>query len=167
MKNKDKKFYFDLRVIYKEMQRVCYDSYMAMPDDGTSVKAMIADVLEGHNGARINELISLALAEFSELLHPYIEDVGEPFAYTDRVDDITQPINLRLSVPESMSETTLKLLYNLGYEYIIARVLYDYTININHNVASIWLAKYEKAKQDIILAKSIRKTPIRRRCNPF
>lgn len=127
----------------------------------------LVDICEDGNVDRVTEVLNAAHAAVVEMLYPYTK--AEPVDGEIICDRMREPERyaVDMTVPATMSRTTLYLLARLIHEYMVSMALYDWLCITKPEAAGKWLAKAEDAKMKINASKNTRTGAIRRRLHPF
>lgn len=127
----------------------------------------LVDIGEEGNVDRVNRILGVAHAAAIEMLYPYTKQ--EPIDDEVICDKMWTPdkYEIRMSVPATMSKTTLHLLSRLIHEFMVARVIYDW-LSITHPEASRnWFDKAMEAAEEINSIKHTRTGVLRRPSHPL
>ena len=135
--------------------------------DLQSVLHQVYDICEDGNIDRVNRILQLAHAEASEMLYPYSKI---PCTEDEVVaSDVLTPDSyvIKLALPESFSDTSLKLLSNLIHEYLVCRVLADWLSITAPSLSEKWAMKIATIVEKTQALINSRRTPLRRKLAPF
>lgn len=130
------------------------------------VKHLLADIGEKGNVDRVSRILSLVHAEVVEMLYPYTKRELTQEEITDILEE-PAVYAVDMNVPTTMSRTTINYLSKLIHEYMVYRVMADWTSMTYREVSSIWQAKADGLKEDINRAKSHRRTNLLRTSSPY
>jgi len=145
-------------------------------------KHQVFDICEDGNIDRVTRVLNLAFDEIVNLLYahtkgeiqrlkPPEEAVSKPDIAADETinTDINEPeeYQILMRVPVFFSKTTARLLAQLIHEYMVCRVLADWTSITLPEKAETWQSKSEVAKQEICSSLNMRTRRIRRTLTPF
>lgn len=127
----------------------------------------LIDIGDTGNVDRVNRILDVVHAATIELLYPYTKQ--EPIEDEEFVDTIQEPTEyvIAMTIPATMSRTTLRLLNKLIHEFMVARVLYDWLSITHPETARNWLEKAFEAQQEIDTIKNTRTGALRRPPHPF
>lgn len=127
----------------------------------------LIEIGEEGNIDRINRILSVVHAAVVEMLYPYTK---EPALEDEEISNelwIPEEYKIEMSVPATMSRTTLHLLIKLIHEFMVSRAIYDW-LSITHPEASRnWLEKALEAQEQINIIKNMRTGTLRRPSYPF
>lgn len=149
-----------------DIKNYCYIEGHLLGADQDETRHTLQDVGEEGNEDRVTRVLDIAHAEAVEMLYPYTKVELE-----DRVLDnvLREPevYGIVMSVPETMSQTTLNALEKQVHEYMACRAVWDWMSITNPAKAEIWRQKAEEAKDQIRSLPRLRRGVIRRRTHPF
>lgn len=134
--------------------------------DNSHARHVTADVGEEGNSDRVRRILDMVHQEVKELLYPYCKEEVVAEEISDKLEE-PESYDVTLTVPVTMSRTTMQLLSKLVHEYMVARVLADWLIETNATSSANWAAKAEAAQRDITAAKNFRREPLTRKLSPF
>ena len=127
----------------------------------------LVEIGEEGNIDRVNSVLEVAHAEVVEILYPYTKQAPvNDEVITDRMV-IPKEYRINMSIPPTMSRTTLKLLNGAIHEFMVARVLYDWLSITHAEAAPNWLEKAQSAKDEIKSIKQGRSGVLRRSSHPL
>lgn len=130
-------------------------------------KHTLIEIGEDGNIDRVNRMIEMAHHSAIEILYPYTK---EPLVKNEDIWDESElpyEYTIAMTVPSTMSRTTLMLLKSLIHEYIVAMVLFDWLSITHPDVARNWHEKATVAKGEINSIKHTRTGSLRRSSHPF
>jgi hypothetical protein len=137
-----------------------------MSEDAEHNRHMVIDIEEDGNRDRVSRILSVVHGGVIEMLYPLtkVEAVEE-----EVVDDIWEPEEyvVELSVPTTMSRTTIHLLSKLIHEYMVYRVLHDWLTITNGDAAAHWADKAAEASAEINRIKNERTGILTRPLQPW
>lgn len=130
------------------------------------VKHLLADIGEKGNVDRVSRILSLVHAEVVEMLYPYTKT---GLTHEEITDILEEPAvyAVDMNVPTTMSRTTINYLSKLIHEYMVYRVMADWTSMTYREVSSIWQAKADDLKEEINKKKIHISSPLIRKSSPF
>lgn len=134
--------------------------------DNTHARHVTADIGEEGNVDRVRRILSVVHQEVRNLLYPYTKEEVVEEVISD-APETPDSYDVELTVPVTMSRTTMQLLSKLVHEYMVARVLTDWLSSTNPDAASVWESKAEAKKTEISNAKNLRREPITRKISVF
>lgn len=127
---------------------------------------LLADVAEKGNVDRVSRILALVHASVVEMLYPYTKQTPVDETLNNVMSEPTEYI-ITMSIPETMSRTTLELLTQQIHEYIVASVLADW-LSITHPDASAkWKEKADQRREEITSSKNYRSRVFTRKISPI
>ena len=164
LKYVDLTFYRD-ELLY-DIKNYCYIESHVMEENAEEAKHTVADVGETGNVDRVTRLLNLYFSEVVESLYPYTKT--EINKTTDS-DVFTEPekYEVHLSLPESMSITTVRLMRDLIHEFLVCMVVGDWLSITNQKSSETWVEKGMYAKERLRSIVNSRGGVIRRKSHPF
>lgn len=148
-----------------DVQNYAYVESDIMGEEKQHAQHQLADVCEDGNVDRVSRILAVVHAEVKEMLYPYTKRAPSDM----EVDDILEAperYDVDMTVPESMSETTVQLLSKLIHEYMVYRVMADWLAITNKQAAAGWMERAEATKEQIDAAKSNRRQTMLRKMFP-
>lgn len=139
-----------------------------IPEGDECRRHQVFDIGQDGNVDRVTRVLNMACSECVEMLYPYTkEEIPEGQEALD--DVLTEPevYEIRLTLPETFSLTTLKLLEHLIHEYLVCRVLADWMSITNPESEAGWEKKFTTLRNKIRTALVSRTGKIRRKMKPF
>lgn len=139
-----------------------------MKADDEHARHQVFDIASTGNVDRVTRVLNLAHAECVEMLFPYSkEEIPDKADVLD--DELITPekYQIFLSLPNSFSLTTVKLLEHLMHEYLVCRVLADWMSITNPNSKENWEDKFRELKIKIQTSLVSRANKVRRKLQPF
>ena len=139
-----------------------------MPEGDECRRHQVFDIGQDGNVDRVTRVLNTAHAECVEMLYPYTkEEIPEGQEVLDDVLKEPEIYEIRLSLPETFSLTTLRLLEELIHEYLVCRVLADWMSITNPESEANWQRKFTTLREKIRTALVSRTKMIRRKLSPF
>ena len=135
-----------------------------MPVKDEHERHQVIDIAQEGNVNLATRVLNLSHSEVVELLYPYTK---EEIKDGERLDDVLEEpekYEIEMSVPETMSRSSLKYLRDLIHDYMVSRVLREWmsiTNNINPNSKLNWDDKIEDIKSKIRRGLKWRMKPLR------
>ena len=127
----------------------------------------LVDIGEEGNVDRVNRILGTVHAAAIEMLYPYTkEEPVDDEEFSNRMQAPTE-YKIVMSVPVTMSRTTLQLLNKLIHEFMVARVIYDWLSITHKDAAQNWLSKALEAEEEINSIKNSRTGVLRRPSHPL
>lgn len=111
-------------------------------------KHMVADVGEEGNVDRVTRVLDLGVSMCRELLYPWAKRDIDKTELDDTLKERTE-YRIEMSVPGTLSQTTLTLIEKLVHEYLVCRGVADWMSITNAQKADTWLAKAADAESEI------------------
>lgn len=130
--------------------------------DNTHARHVTADIGEAGNVNRVRRILDVVHQEVKDLLYPYTKEEVVAEVISDQPLE-PDSYDVVLTVPVTMSRTTMQLLSKLIHEYMVARVLADWLSSTNEGAAAVWAEKADKKKTEISAAKNKRTEPLTRK----
>ena len=139
-----------------------------MPEGDECRRHQVFDIGQAGNVDRVTRVLNTAHAECVEMLYPYTkEEIPEEQEALDDVLKEPETYEIELTLPETFSLTTLRLLEELIHEYLVCRVLADWMSITNPESEAKWEKKFSTLGDKIRTALVSRTGKIRRKLNPF
>lgn len=139
-----------------------------IPEGDECRRHQVFDIGQDGNVDRVTRVLNMACLECVEMLYPYTkEEIPEGQEALD--DVLTEPevYEIKLTLPETFSLTTLKLLEHLIHEYLVCRVLADWMSITNPESEAGWEKKFTTLRNKIRTSLVSRTGKIRRKMKPF
>lgn len=140
----------------------------AQPQQQQCAVHTLADICQPGNRERVTRILDAIHAAVVEMLHPYTKTPAE--SGTTINDDLaeTPAYVIDMQIPDTFSQTTLRLLSRAIHEYMVCCVLYDWLSIIAPQDPAMphWLAKAQEAEDAIGNAKSQGRTVFTRPLHP-
>ncbi len=111
-------------------------------------KHMVADVGEEGNVDRVTRVLDLGVSMCREMLYPWAKRDIDKTELDDTLKERTE-YRIEMSVPGTLSQTTLTLIEGLVHEYLVCRGVADWMSITNAQKADTWLAKAADAESEI------------------
>lgn len=139
-----------------------------MPEGDECRRHQVFDIGQAGNVDRVTRVLNTAHAECVEMLHPYTkEEIPDEQEALDDVLKEPETYEIKLTLPETFSLTTLRLLEELIHEYLVCRVLADWMSITNPESEANWQRKFTTLREKIRTALVSRTKMIRRKLSPF
>ncbi len=130
-------------------------------------KHTLEEICEDGNVDRVNRILAVVHAAVVEMLSPYTkQDAVDNEIICDKIWEPEDYV-IEMTIPNTMSRTTLHLLSKLIHEYMVARVIYDWLSITHPEAARNWLGKYMETEEEINDIKNTRIVALRRPSHPF
>lgn len=139
-----------------------------MDIDDEHRRHQVIDIAQEGNIDRVTRVLNMAHAECVEMLYPYSKE-EIPVDQEPLTDKLQEPekYEINLTLPDSFSMTTLKLLEHLIHEYMVCRVLADWMSITNPGSEANWEKKFTELRDGISNCLVSRRRRIRRKLKPF
>ena len=139
-----------------------------MPEGDECRRHQVFDIGQAGNVDRVTRVLNTAHAECVEMLYPYTkEEIPDEQEALDDVLKEPETYEIKLTLPETFSLTTLRLLEELIHEYLVCRVLADWMSITNPESEANWQRKFTTLREKIRTALVSRTKMIRRKLSPF
>ena len=139
-----------------------------MPEGDECRRHQVFDIGQAGNVDRVTRVLNTAYAECVEMLYPYTkEEIPEEQEALDDVLKEPETYEIELTLPETFSLTTLRLLEELIHEYLVCRVLADWMSITNPESEANWQRKFTTLREKIRTALVSRTKMTRRKLSPF
>ncbi len=135
------------QLLYDIKNNAYVESHVMEPDK-EHARHMVADVGEEGNVDRMTRVLDLGVSMCREMLYPWAKREIEVTEMDDTLRERKQ-YAIEMSVPETMSQTTLRLVERLIHEYLVCRGVADWLSITNAEKAETWLAKAAEAESEI------------------
>lgn len=128
----------------------------------------VFDICQDGNVNRVTRVLNLAHAECVEMLYPYTkQEIPDEQEALDDVLSEPETYEIKLTLPDSFSLTTVRMLENLIHEYLVCRVLADWMSITNPESEANWEKKFTTIRNKIRTSLVSRTGKIRRKLKPF
>ena len=128
----------------------------------------VFDIGQAGNVDRVTRVLNTAHAECVEMLYPYTkEEIPDGQEALDNVLTEPETYEIRLTLPETFSLTTLRMLEHLIHEYLVCRVLADWMSITKPESEANWQRKFTTIREKIRTALVSRTKMTRRKLSPF
>ena len=139
-----------------------------MPEGDECRRHQVFDIGQAGNVDRVTRVLNTAHAECVEMLYPYTkEEIPDEQEALDDVLKEPETYEIKLTLPETFSLTTLRLLEELIHEYLVCKVLADWMSITNPESEANWQRKFTTLREKIRTALVSRTKMIRRKLSPF
>jgi hypothetical protein len=127
----------------------------------------LVEIGEEGNVDRVNRILAAVYAAAVEMLYPFTKEVPEDSEVISNRLWAPDKYLITLSVPITMSKTTLHLLSRLIHEFMVARVIHDWLSITHPEAAKNWLDKALEAVEEINSIKNSRTGVLTRPAYPL
>lgn len=131
-----------------DMKNYAYVESHVMAAETEHGKHMVADVGEEGNVDRVTRVLDLGVSMCREMLYPWAKRDIDKTELDDTLKERTE-YRIEMSVPGTLSQTTLTLIEKLVHEYLVCRGVADWMSITNAQKADTWLAKAADAESEI------------------
>jgi hypothetical protein len=139
-----------------------------LPEGEECRRHQMSDIAQDGNVDRVTRVLNMAHAECVEMLYPYTkEEIPDEQEVLDDVLEEPETYEIKLTLPESFSLTTLRMLGPLIHEYLVCRVLADWMSITNPESEAVWEKKFTTLRNKIQTGLVSRTEKIKRRLKPF
>lgn len=149
-----------------DIKNYAYVEADIMGEDNQHAQHVTADIGEDGNIDRVDRILSVVHAAVIEMLYPYTKQIPIEETIDDKLVSPEEYI-VELSIPTTMSRTTIQLLSRLIHEFMVYRVLADWLSMTNPQAALNWAGKAEECKDAIKGNLNSRRERVRRPLTPF
>ena len=126
----------------------------------------LADIGEKGNVDRVSRILAVVHTAVVDMLYPYTKEDPEEEEISDVLETPEEYVVV-LTVPITVSRTTLQLLSKLIHEYMVYRVMADWLSITNPQASVHWMEKAESTQMDIERTKSVHSRPLTRKMSAF
>lgn len=127
----------------------------------------LQDIVEDGNIERVTRVLDLTFAEVVELCYPYTKMQMEDDYRPNDIYREQEAYRLLMTVPATMSKTSIDYLGKLVHELLVCRVMADWTSITKPSVTANWNAKADDIRTRINSALAKRGMRVRRPLTPF
>ena len=99
-------------------------------------------------GDRVTRVLDLGISMCREMLYPWSKKEIVKLCLDDKLKEREQ-YHINMSVPNTISQTTLTYVERLIHEYLVCRGVADWLSITNPSKSETWLAKAAEAEQEI------------------
>ena len=137
-----------------------------MGEEKQHAQHVLAEIGEEGNVDRVSRILAVVHTAVIEMLFPYTK--AEPIE--EEIDNCLYAPDeyvVELTVPSTMSRTTMHHLSKLIHEFMVYCVLADWLSITNPQAAANWSAKAEAIKKEIEEVKNLRRKAFTRATHPW
>lgn len=167
-KQKEARLTFKRAELIYDASNYSYVEGDIIPEGDECRRHQVFDIAQDGNVDRVTRVLNTAHAECVEILYPYTkEEIPDEQEALD--DVLTEPevYEIKLTLPEGFSLTTLRMLEHLIHEYLVCRVLADWMSITNPEGEANWEKKFTTLRNKIKSALVSRTGKVRRKLKPF
>lgn len=155
-----------LKFLRKELlydtQNYAYVEADVMGEEKQHAQHQLADIVESGNIDRVSRILAVVHSEVIDMLYPYTKEEPEEEEIDDKLE-VPEGYVVVLTVPVTVSRTTLQLLSKLIHEYMVYRVMADWLSITNPTASGHWLEKAEATQLQIEKSKGMHRKPLTRK----
>lgn len=137
-----------------------------MGEEKQHAQHVLVEIGEEGNVDRVNRILAVVHTAVIEMLFPYTK--AEPIE--EEIDNCLhapEEYVVELTVPSTMSRTTMHHLSKLIHEFMVYCVLADWLSITNPQAAANWSTKAEAIKEEIEEVKNLRRKAFTRATHPW
>lgn len=139
-----------------------------LPEGDECRRHQVFDIGQDGNVDRVTRVLNLAHAECVEMLYPYTkQEISDEQEALDDVLSEPETYEIKLTLPDGFSLTTVRMLENLIHEYLVCRVLADWMSITNPESEANWEKKFTTIRNKIRTSLVSRTGKIKRKLKPF
>lgn len=142
------KLTFEREQLLYDIKNNAYVESHVMAPETEHAKHMVADVGEEGNVDRMTRVLDLGISMCREMLYPWSKKEIVKTEFDDKLKEREQ-YHINMSVPNTISQTTLTYVERLIHEYLVCRGVADWLSITNPSKSETWLAKAAEAEQEI------------------
>ncbi len=139
-----------------------------IPEGDECRRHQVMDICQEGNVDRVTRVLNMAHAECVEMLYPYTKS-EIPDGECSMDDILSEPdvYEIKLTLAETFSLSTVRLLESLIHEYLVCRVLADWMSITEANAEATWEKKFMALREKIRTSLMSRTGKVRRKLKPF
>lgn len=139
-----------------------------LPQEQEHAKHQVFDIAQDGNVDRVTRVLNLVHAECVELLYPYAkEEIPDTEEVLDDILKEPEEYKIRLSLPNTFSMTTVRMLEHFIHEFLVCRILADWMSITLPASAGRWEAKANDLKDKIRSSLLSRTDKVKRKLKPW
>ena len=149
-----------------DIKNYAYVEADVMGEEKQHAQHVLAEIGEEGNVDRVSRILAVVHTAVIEMLFPYTKT--EPIE--EEIDNCLhapEEYVVELSVPNTMSRTTMHHLSKLIHEFMVYCVLADWLSITNPQAAANWSGKAEAIKEEIEEVKNLRRKAFTRATHPW
>lgn len=127
----------------------------------------LQDIVEDGNIERVTRVLDLTFAEIVEVFYPYTKMELEDDYRPNDIYHEQEAYRLHMTVPGTMSKTTIDYVEKLVHELLTCRVMADWCSITKPSAAANWIAKADDILSSIKTTLAHRGKRVRRPLTPF
>lgn len=158
---------FDRKQLLYDIRNYAFIEGHVWGEENRHAQHTLVEIGEEGNVDRVNRILAVTHVAAVEMLYPYTkEEPVEDEVICDRMW-VPKEYRIVMTVPVTMSRSTLHLLNKLIHEFMVARVIYDWLSITHPEAARNWLDKALEAQEEINSIKNLRTGVLTRPAHPF
>ncbi len=158
---------FDRKQLLYDIKNYAYIEGHVWGEENQHAQHTLIEIGEDGNVDRVNRILGVVHAASIEMLYPYTKQESTEDEVIHNCIWTPSEYKIEMSVPATMSRTTLQLLNRLIHEFMVSRVIYDWLSITHPDAARNWLDKAIEAQEEIKRIKNMRTGVMRRPPHPF
>ena len=138
-----------------------------MKEEEEHAKHQVFDIAQDGNVDRVTRMLNLCFADCVEMLYPYSKEEVTDGTEMDDTLVYHEEYVLTLSLPDTFSKTTVRLLLKLIHELMVDYVMADWMSITKPSSKETWQEKINNLKASITSCIGKRRGRVRRPMTPF
>lgn len=139
---------FSREQLLYDIKNYAYVESHVMSTDTEHARHMVADVGEEGNVDRVTRVLDLGVAKCREMLYPWAKMSISNTEFNDTLQEQAQ-YRIDMTVPTTMSETTLSFVERYIHEFLVCRGVSDWLSITNPQKSEVWMEKANEAEREI------------------
>ncbi len=139
---------FSREQLLYDIKNYAYVESHVMSPDTEHARHMVADVGEEGNVDRVTRVLDLGVAKCREMLYPWAKMSISNTEFNDTLQEQAQ-YRIDMTVPATMSETTLFFVERYIHEFLVCRGVSDWLSITNPQKSEVWMEKANEAEREI------------------
>ncbi len=139
---------FSREQLLYDIKNYAYVESHVMSPDTEHARHMVADVGEEGNVDRVTRVLDLGVAKCREMLYPWAKMSISNTEFNDTLQEQAQ-YRIDMTVPTTMSETTLSFVERYIHEFLVCRGVSDWLSITNPQKSEVWMEKANEAEREI------------------
>ena len=139
---------FSREQLLYDIKNYAYVESHVMSPDTEHARHMVADVGEEGNVDRVTRVLDLGVAKCREMLYPWAKMSISNTEFNDTLQEQAL-YRIDMTVPITMSETTLSFVERYIHEYLVCRGVSDWLSITNPQKSEVWMEKADEAEREI------------------
>ncbi len=159
--------HFVTKELLDDINELSYVEGDIMEGDDNHAKHQVFDVCEDGNINRVTRMIKLNFSKCVEFMYPYSKKEIPNRVGLDNELEAEDEYVMKLTLPNTFSETTLNYLEELIHEYIVDQVMADWMSIVKPISQKNWQDKADDMETEILSSLNRRVAKVRRPLSPF